>query len=121
MKKKVTIIAIAALLIMSITPTTAFAHGHSRGSQTVTSSKQKYSLCNIDECEIEQIHLHDGTYYCGHSLNDGHDYHELCAVKNCTETGLHEHNGDYCFGHYLQDGHSYHSTTSSNSRGKCHR
>lgn len=107
MRKSIAILAVAVYAV-AVMPVTAFAHGHGGG----VAVRQGYSLCNVDNCNTVGIHQHGGTYYCGHSIGDGHDYHRLCNVQGCTLTGVHEHDGVTCFAHYSNDGHIYHNTNS---------
>lgn len=91
MKQRIAAIAITAALSLAVLPTAALAHGH-HGAAT----RQSYALCNVDQCNTTGLHLHDGTYYCGHTLDDGHTYHQACTVAGCTEICAHEHNGVPC-------------------------
>ena len=55
-----------------------------------------YALCEVEDCHTVGVHEHDDTYYCGHFIGDGHDYHEACSVEGCTLTCEHEHDGVIC-------------------------
>lgn len=103
------ILVLVAALAVGQTSMTAMAHGHGGGHHR--SKVTVYSQCNVDECNAAKIHLHDGVYYCGHSLGDGHDYHIVCDVAGCKETAEHEHDDVICLPHSSNDGHS---------RGHCH-
>lgn len=105
MKKRIFATLMVAVLALTLLPTTAFAHGHS-GSSKGTS----YALCSTTGCNTAGIHKHGNTYYAGHSLGDGHDYHQACTVQDCTKTNNHDHDGVTCFPHSNADGHSYHSS-----------
>jgi len=80
MKKKITILA-AAILIVGLMPVTAFAHGHSKSSTTTT----KYSLCSVQSCTKTKNHKHNGKICLPHSSDDGHSYH------NSGNGGSHHH------------------------------
>lgn len=69
--KKLTIILMAAVLVVGLMPITSFAHGHG-GSKAVTST---YRLCDVENCDTTGNHKHNGTTYAGHSKNDGHAHH----------------------------------------------
>lgn len=69
MKKLVSIIAVVLLLSMFSVPALAHGHGGNR------SSDRTYPVCNVENCDIEKTHQHDGTWYCGHTADDGHDHH----------------------------------------------
>lgn len=108
MKKTISIFAVVGLML-AIMPITALAHGHGGSSLTTV----KYSLCSVENCNTAGTHAHNGTYYYGHYVGDGHDYHQICSVKGCTETINHQHDGVTCFPHANGDGHSYHSSQHS--------
>ena len=95
MKKAVIGLALAAALVVGQTAVTAAAHGHG-GCHGSGSRQPVYSLCNVEECNIVGLHKHDGTYYCGHYIGDGHDYHEVCDVEGCTLIWEHAHDGTTC-------------------------
>lgn len=103
--KKAIIIFVATVLVVGLMPVTSFAHGHC-GNSTTTST---YSLCSVENCHLTGDHKHNNTTYTGHSMNDGHDYHQLCNVNNCGKTGTHEHNGTTRLPHTNGDGHGYHN------------
>lgn len=113
MKKKIAAILMSAVLVVTLLPTVASAHGHSGSSGT----SKTYTLCNTENCNTTGLHKHGNTYYTGHTLTDGHDYHEVCTVQGCTKTANHEHNGVTCLPHSSGDGHSYHS---GSHKGKSH-
>lgn len=83
MKKRTLAFLVAAVLMLTLMPLSALAHGHGGG----------YSLCSVDSCGITGLHRHDGICYAGHYSGDGHDYHQVCTVRGCTSTVHHEHNG----------------------------
>lgn len=65
--KKAIIIFAAAALVLTLTPVTAFAHGHSgRGTSST------YSSCNVENCDTSSEHKHNGITYSGHTTGDGH-------------------------------------------------
>lgn len=101
MKKKVLILLSVVTLVMATLPVFAFAHGHNRGTS--------YALCSTQGCNTVGIHKHGGTYYSGHSIGDGHDYHQVCSVQGCTKTVNHMHDGVTCFPHNNVGGQSYHN------------
>lgn len=103
MKKFIAVLTIC-VLILAIAPLTVFAHGHGG-----VAGKQRYSLCNIENCNTTETHYHGNNCYYGHYIGDGHDYHQLCDVQGCTMAGAHEHDGVTCLDHYSGDGHSYHN------------
>jgi hypothetical protein len=107
MKKLVTVLTVA-LFVTILIPVTAFAHGHSGTRRATSNIATRYAVCTVDDCNLTYSHQHDETWYCGHTLNDGHEYHEICSVISCTLTAVHEHDGVLCFPHAVNDGHSYH-------------
>lgn len=113
MKKFILLLA-TVLLVTMLFPASALAHGHGRS----TGTRANYAPCNVEDCNITYAHRHDGTWYCGHSLNDGHDHHQVCSVQGCTYTTVHKHDGVACFPHAAGDGHSHHA--SSHKRGGRH-
>lgn len=115
MKKKNIIAALATVILMTgLMPVAVFAHGHN-GSNTAA----QYSPCNVENCNTVGNHKHNGTTYTGHTMNDGHDYHQLCNVDSCTKTGSHKHNGTICLPHTNGNSHTNHST-SGGYRGSHH-
>lgn len=117
MKKKAVASLTVALLVLALSPMSAFSHGH--GVQDNSARSRTYTLCSVEECHITSIHNHGDTYYAGHKLDDGHNYHQICAVRGCAKTTNHEHDGVTCFPHHNDDGHSYHNS-GHGSRGHCH-
>lgn len=114
MKKLVSLLA-AVLLVTTIFPVSAFAHGHCGSGNTGAG----YPLCSVKDCDKTDSHRHSGTWYSGHSISDGHTYHEVCSVSGCTLTTSHEHDGVTCWPHSTNDGHSYHA--SGHKSGGGHR
>jgi predicted carbohydrate-binding protein with CBM5 and CBM33 domain len=106
MKKVISLLTVA-LLVTLLLSVTALAHGHG-GSYAGQVAATRYAVCTVEDCNTTYAHQHDGTWYCGHTLNDGHEYHEVCGVSGCTLTYAHEHDGEYCFPHTANDGHTYH-------------
>lgn len=118
MKKKAFIFLVSILMTITSVGLTASAH-HGKNRNT-TRSSTNYATCSVENCNITYNHKHDGVYYCGHSLNDGHEHHTLCDVQDCTNTGVHMHDGEYYYPHSSNDGHSYSCGRSSNGRkGYC--
>ena len=115
MKKGVLVVAV--VLAVGQTSMTALAHGHGRGHHRAKVTT--YSQCNVDGCNVTSVHLHDGVYCYGHSLGDGHDYHEVCDVEGCTESTEHEHDGVSCLPHSSNDGHSYHHSRGCGGHHNC--
>lgn len=114
MKKTITSLVLAALIITSASSTAFAASRHS----TITS----YSTCTVEGCSITKTHPHDGISYASHKIDDGHDYHQICTVANCTKIGIHDHNGATYFAHHNQDGHTYHiSNKQHNNHNKSSR
>lgn len=107
---KIAVALVACMLGLIIMPVTAFAHGHSSRAAV----NQRYSLCNVENCNAAGTHYHGDTCYYGHYIGDGHDYHQLCNVQGCALAGTHEHDGTTCFSHYNGDGHSYHNPSHHN-------
>lgn len=103
-KRIMTSLLVMALMAV-IFSTTAFAAGH-HGS--TTTNRVSYSVCTVEGCNLTYNHSHNGKYYYGHTLSDGHTYHQLCTVEDCTLTATHTHDGSTYFGHHLEDGHEYH-------------
>lgn len=83
----------------------------------LAASAQTLPVCGVEDCHQAQEHLHDGTAYAGHTLDDGHD-HQLCPVKGCTEAGSHEHGGTTHLPHNSGDGHAYHGSSGRHGGGK---
>ena len=110
MKKIIAILAVVALILVAL-PVSALAHGH--GSNSTRSPS--YSICTKEDCNITCAHKHEGLYYAGHSLNDGHEHHVVCSVRDCTKTATHTHDGSTYFGHHTEDGHTYHNSRGSHA------
>lgn len=110
MKKLIVSLAATTLLLVAL-PMAVFAHGHGSSFRG-----DDYSICTVDSCNLASIHKHENTYYAGHHLNDGHEYHEVCSMQGCTKTAAHNHGGNTYFGHHNEDGHSYHDN-GRHSRG----
>lgn len=120
MKKKKVVLALAltAALAAGTSSVDAWAHGHGGGHHR---TRTTYELCDVEDCNIVGLHKHDGTYYCGHFIGDGHDYHEVCTVEGCLLVEEHEHDGVIC----LPCAENCTSSTascysSSRRRGHCH-
>lgn len=118
MKKKKVVLALAltAALAAGTSSVDAWAHGGGHHRTRTT-----YELCDVEDCNIVGLHKHDGTYYCGHFIGDGHDYHEVCTVEGCLLVEEHEHDGVIC----LPCAENCTSSTascysSSRRRGHCH-
>jgi len=101
MKKALSVLAIAVLLI-SMMSITAFAHG-GHGAGNKAGQQPRYELCTVNGCDVAGAHQHDGVWYCSHTCGQG-DY-EVCTVKDCAQLGLHEHNGTYYYCAYHGTGH----------------
>lgn len=97
LKKKIIATAAACVLMFSLSTISAMA-GAGHHSRTVS-----YPICPVEDCEIAMTHQHDQNTYCGHSLNDGHDFHRSCSQTDCTSSEVHEHDGHYYFGHCADD------------------
>ncbi len=113
-RKTVLALTLAGALIVGQAGVVAFAHGHRGGCGR---RQVAYELCGVEDCNVTCLHKHDGVYYCGHFIGDGHDYHEECNVDGCLLTGEHEHDGVVCLP--CADTHrtgGCHSTR----RGHCH-
>lgn len=127
MRMKKVILALVVILAVGQSSMTVMAHGHGgyrsyrnyNYQNNVAAPTVTYALCNVADCNVMGLHDHDGTYYCGHYMGDGHDYHQLCSVQGCTMTGVHDHDGVACMPHSAGDGHSYHHT-SGYGRGRHH-
>ena len=120
MKKIISQILAAAMLVISI-PTSAFAaadhnggghHGMGNGGHHGGNS---YALCNYPGCDIRGNHQHDGTTFSGHHNNDGHNHSQggnggsyaLCNYPGCNISGNHQHDGVNFSGHHNNDGHNH--------------
>lgn len=112
MKKAISIITVA-ILVLGLMNVTVFAHGH-RGSGTTTPA---YKLCSLENCNVVGNHKHNGIVYTGHSMSDGHNYHQLCNIKSCNKSLSHQHNSQTYLPHTSQDGHHYHKGSGSNHGG----
>lgn len=86
MKKVVSILAVAVLMI-SVLSITAFAYGGRMRQQP------QYELCTVDGCDLAGLHQHDNSWYC--SQTGLQNSYEICTVDDCTQFGLHEHDGTY--------------------------
>lgn len=95
--------------------------GGSAISAAAASQTTELPYCTIEDCNVMKNHWHDGFYYCGHSLDDGCDYHVACDVEGCNRTREHTHDGVTYLGHCNTDGHSWHSTGHHRSGRGCHR
>ena len=92
MKKIVILMAVFWLL-----PIFAFAHGgHGQGN----GQHNNYSLCGFNDCYVQNVHHHNGTYYAPHYFRDGHSYHQQCNSSGCNYTTVHLHNGHHFFPNY---------------------
>lgn len=92
MKKAISILVIAVLII-SMMSVAAFAHGGHGNGHRAQVRQPCYELCTVAGCDVVGPHQHDGVWYCsqtGRRVN-----YEICTVENCTQIGLHEHNGVY--------------------------
>lgn len=105
MKKKKVVLALALTAAIAATTSgvSALAHGHGGGGCHGRRQAATYDLCDVEDCHTVGLHKHDGTYYCGHYIGDGHDYHETCDVEGCLLTCEHEHDGSV----YLQIGRAH--------------
>jgi hypothetical protein len=103
--KKLVFATVLSLALLMALPMTALAHGH---GSVVTTANRTVALCAAENCNIVGNHYHDGVLSAGHSVGDGHDYHQICTVKNCAKTGNHTHSGVECLPHTSGDGHGYH-------------
>lgn|GEM_PF-1133474 len=103
MKKRIIMLFTTVILLTVLLPTTVFAHGHNQSGNS--SQNTVYGLCTNEDCHMADVHKHEGTYYSGHTLDDGHDYHQVCTVQDCTETVIHEHDGLTCFPHDSTNSH----------------
>lgn len=90
MNKKRTLAAcVSAVVLAGLLTVPAMAHGHhGHRAQTVS-----YPQCPVTDCQRTSRHSHDGTTYCGHTLNDGHTHHTACSVEGCSRLGTHTHRG----------------------------
>ncbi len=66
------------------------------------------ALCPLPECTEAAVHVHDGTCYFAHSVDDGHAYH-VCGIEGCTLAGEHTHNSCGVEGCARTDGHTHNS------------
>ncbi len=95
MKMRKTILILMAAVALVQTPLTVMAHGHHHGHGGGYYRTQAYAQCNVEGCALTGIHEHDGAYYCGHFIGDGH-YHGMCTVEGCAEIVEHIHDGMVC-------------------------
>lgn len=113
LRKKIKMSLMACAVMISVGTTSSIM---------MASAATTYPICTVDGCNKTANHKHSGITYCGHSLNDGHDYHKLCNVSGCTKTSTHYHNGTCYMGHHTNDGHSHCSSRSSRGHhSRCHR
>ena len=66
------------------------------------------ALCPLPECTEAAVHVHDGTCYFAHSVDDGHAYH-VCGIEGCTLAGEHTHNSCGVEGCALTEEHMHNS------------
>ena len=66
------------------------------------------ALCPLPECTEAAVHVHDGTCYFAHSVDDGHAYH-VCGTEGCTLAGEHTHNSCGVEGCALTEEHTHNS------------
>lgn len=118
MMKKAVLVFAGVLVLGQTVSMTAMAHGHGRGHHG-TRTAVVYSQCNVDGCNVTTVHEHDGEYCYGHTLWDGHDYHQVCDVEGCTEWREHEHDGVCWLPHSSNDGHSYHHSGHCGGHRRC--
>lgn len=91
MRNKLIPVLTATALMLSLSAVPVFADSaHHTGS---------YPVCTADGCQIAETHQHGQDTYCGHSLDDGHDYHSACSRSDCASQDIHEHDGLCYFGH----------------------
>lgn len=98
MKRKIIAVMSLSLLLASLFGTSVMACGGHHGRGRARANDITYSACNIEGCSEYTNHMHDGYYYYGHNLEDGHDYHQFCNVEGCTLTDNHRHDGACYFG-----------------------
>jgi hypothetical protein len=84
------------VLVLGIMPFLAFAHGHGRGNGH-GHNYGNYSVCIIENCYEQGVHLHNDNYFSPHYFNDGHQYHQACGFNNCYENVVHTHNGHHYY------------------------
>lgn len=97
--KKILSICAVILLIATLFPLSAAAHGHGSGSNNSSGSSvhHSYADCSMEDCSATTAHRHGKIWYGGHTADDGHSHHVLCSVNGCTRTAVHEHDGVICF------------------------
>ncbi|MDE7170425.1 MAG: hypothetical protein K2O11_00920 [Oscillospiraceae bacterium] len=98
--KKFFPLTLAALCVLFLLTTAAFAHGcHGSARQTRSA---RCGVCTVEGCERLGRHTHGRTTYCGYDHEDGYcdgTCLPLCTVEGCTLTGRHSHNGVTCCGY----------------------
>lgn len=92
LRKKVILSTLFCSALLAVTSATAFAAANN--TETVS-----YPVCSVENCNESVNHIHDGVTYCGHTLDDGHEYHLACNNAYCYETGVHDHDNCTYFGH----------------------
>lgn len=110
--KKLAVSFVACALMFTVGGNVAFAC-------TKTARTTKLPHCTVEDCNTMKTHWHDGVRYCGHSLDDGCEWHVACDVDGCNLTYAHEHDGVICMGHCSTDGHDWHTVTSHHSSRHC--
>lgn len=92
---------LTALVILAAlqAPMVVMAHGHGHGGgHHRVQAVPVYAQCEVEGCCVAGVHDHDGVYYCGHTVGDGH-VHAVCNVAGCTAVVEHEHDGYICLPH----------------------
>lgn len=117
--KKITGLMAVALIIASMS-STAFGASSVNTASLKAQASAAYTNCVVNGCNLTGAHQHDGKTYAGHTVNDGHTYHEFCGVSNCTTTGTHDHNGSTYFSHHNGDGHNYHTNSQQHNKADGH-
>lgn len=70
MKKTLSILAIAVLMV-SMMSVNAFAHG-GHGSSHRTTQQSGYAVCTVEGCAENDLHEHNGAYYYCQNHSTGH-------------------------------------------------
>ncbi len=74
MKKRLFGAILAMILSFSAMSIPVFAHGMCmRGGYY----NAQYGHCSYANCRLSYTHMHNGQYYYGHTMNDGHRHNSL--------------------------------------------
>ena len=103
-----TVLFSVAVVAGTVITLDAFAANPSEAEGCMRTGVHTQALCPLPECTEAAVHVHDGTCYFAHSVDDGHAYH-VCGIEGCTLAGEHTHNSCGVEGCARTDGHTHNS------------